>query len=125
MPALTGLGLAEFVMLRSASVALATAMVEVAVLFAGFVSWVVVATVVVSVMIVPAVVPAFTFNTTGKLAVAPGATFGFEQLIEPTVVQVHPAGTGARETNTVLAGMASVNVAEAQLLGPVLVTTCV
>ena len=59
-PALTGFGLAEFVMLRSAWPATATPMVEVAVLFRIFESSVVVCPVAVSVMMVPAAVPAFT-----------------------------------------------------------------
>jgi hypothetical protein len=83
------------------------------------VSCVVVATVAVSVMRVPPV----TFTTTVNVLVEPGATVGFEQLMEPVVVQVHPVGTGVSETNVVLVGMASVKVAPAQLLGPLLVTT--
>jgi hypothetical protein len=55
----------------------------------------------------------------------PGATLGFVQLIEPVVVQVHPAGAGLKENKVVSAGYASVNVAVPQLLGPLLVTTCV
>src|SRR5580704_10631961 len=109
-------------MLRSACVAPATAMVTVAELLLVLVSRVVVATVAVSVMMVPAAVPAFTATTTGKVLVEPGATVGLLQLMEPVVVQVHPAGTGVSETNVVLAGKASVKVAPAQLLGPLLVT---
>jgi hypothetical protein len=125
LPAFTGLGLALFVTAKSAWVALATPIFDVAVLFAVFVSCDVVASVAVSVMTVPAVVPAVTFTTTGKVLVEPGATLGFVQLIDPTVVQVHPAGTGLNETKVVFAGIASVNVAEAQLLGPLFVTTWV
>jgi hypothetical protein len=120
-PAVTGLGLAVLVILRSASVAVATPVVTVAVLLAVLVSWEVVATVTVSVMSVPPV----TFMTTGNVLVVPGATLGSEQLMEPVVVQVQPAGTGVSETNVVLAGKASVKLAVEQLLGPVLVTTCV
>jgi hypothetical protein len=123
-PASTGFGLAELVTLRSACVALATAMVTVAELLAVLVSRVVVATVAVSVMSVPAAVPAFTVTFTGNVLEEPGATVGFVQVMDPVVVQVHPAGTGVREVNVVLAGNASVKVAEAQLLGPLLVTTC-
>jgi uncharacterized membrane protein YccF (DUF307 family) len=125
LPAVTGFGLAELVTLRSACVAPATPIVTVAVLSAGFVSWVVVDTVAVSVMIVPAAVPAATFTITGKVLVEFGATVVSVQLMDPVVVQVHPAGTGVSETNVVLAGIASVKVAVEQLLGPVLVTTCV
>src|SRR5229473_3419245 len=124
-PAFTGFGLAEFVTLRSACVAPATAIMLVAELLFGFVSCVAVATVAVSVMMVPMGVPALTFTTTGNVLVEPGATLGLEQLMDPVVVHVHPAGTGLSETNVVLAGKASVKVALAQLLGPLLVTTCV
>ena len=122
LPAATGFGLAEFVTLRSACAAPATPIVTVAELLVWFVSLVVVATVTVSVMSVPATVPAFTFTITGKVEVDPGATLGLVQLIDPAVVQVHPAGTGLSETKVVLAGNASVKVALAQLLGPGLVT---
>jgi hypothetical protein len=124
-PAVTGFGLAEFVTLRSACVALATPIVTVAELLAVFVSLVDVATIAVSVMIVPAAVPALTVTTTGNVLIEPGATVGLVQLMDPAVVQVHPVGTGLSETKVVLAGNASVNVALAQLLGPELVTTCV
>jgi len=60
LPALTGLGVAEFVTLKSACVPEATAIVEVAVLLVTAVSRDVVATVEVSVRIVPAAVPAVT-----------------------------------------------------------------
>ena len=59
-PAVTGFGLAELVTLKSACPATATAMFTVAELSAGFVSCVVVAPVSVSLMILPAAVPAFT-----------------------------------------------------------------
>jgi UDP-3-O-[3-hydroxymyristoyl] glucosamine N-acyltransferase len=124
-PAVTGFGLAEFVTLRSACVVLATPIVTVAELLAVFVSLVDVATIAVSVMIVPAAVPALTVTTTGNVLIEPGATVGLVQLMDPAVVQIHPVGTGLSETKVVLAGNASVNVALAQLLGPELVTTCV
>jgi hypothetical protein len=60
LPAVAGFGLPELVTLKSACVPEATAMLAVAELSAGFVSFVVVAPVAVSVMIVPAAVPAFT-----------------------------------------------------------------
>ena len=91
----------------------------------GFVSDVAEAAVAVSVIIVPGPVPAFTLTTTGNVLVEPGATLGFVQLIDPAVVQLHPAGTGVNDTNVVFAGNASVKVALMQLLGPPLVTTCV
>jgi hypothetical protein len=78
-----------------------------------------------SVMMVFAAVPAATVTTTGNVLVEPGATLGLEQLMDPAVVQVHPAGTGVRETKVVLAGIDSVKVAVLQLLGPELVTTWV
>ena len=79
----------------------------------------------VSVMIVPAAVPPATVTTTGKVAVVPGATLEFVQLMDPVVVQVQPAGTGVSDTKVVFAGKASVKVTLAQLLGPWLVTVCV
>jgi len=106
-------------------VALATAIFTVAELLFVFVSRVVVVAVSVSVMMVPAAVPAFTVTTIGNVLVEPGATLGFVQLMEPLVVQVHPVGTGVSETKVVLAGMASLKLTVLQLLGPVLVTTCV
>ena len=124
-PAFTGFGLAEFVTPRSASPAVATPIFTVAELSLGFVSDVAEAAVAVSVMIVPGPVPAFTLNTTGKVLLEPGATLGLLQLIDPAVVQVHPAGTGLSDTNVVFTGKPSVNVALVQLLGPPLVTTCV
>jgi len=124
-PAFTGFGLAELVTLRSACPAVATPIFTVAELSLGFVSDVAEAAVAVSVIIVPEAVPAFTLTTTGKVLGEPGATLGFVQLIDPTVVQVHPAGTGLSDTNVVFTGKASVKVALVQLLGPPLVTTCV
>jgi len=124
-PAFTGFGLAEFVTLRSACPAVATPISTVAELSLGFVSDVAEAAVAVSVMIVPEAVPAFTLTTTVKVLDEPGATLGLVQLIDPAVVQVHPAGTGLSDTNVVFAGNASVKVALVQLLGPPLVTTCV
>jgi hypothetical protein len=59
-PALTGFGLALFVTLKSACAAEDTGMVTVAELLAAFVSRVVVATLTVSVMMVPPAVPAAT-----------------------------------------------------------------
>ena len=60
LPAVTGFGLPELVTLKSACVPDATAIFTVAELSNGFVSRVVVAPVSVSVIIVPAAVPAFT-----------------------------------------------------------------
>ena len=90
-PAETGFGLAEFETLRSAGVPLATGMLTVAELLFIFVSRVVVVTVSVSVIIVPAAVPAFTVTTTVKVLTEPGAKLG---LVQPVAkeVQVHPAG---------------------------------
>jgi hypothetical protein len=125
LPAVTGFGLAELVILKSAWVAPATAIFAVAELSAGLVSCVAEAAVAASVMIVPAAVPAFTLTTTGNVLEVPGATLGFVQLIDPVVVHVHPAGTKLSDTNVVFAGNPSLNVALLQLPGPPLVTTCV
>ena len=75
-------------------------------------------------MSVPPAVPAGTFTTTVNVPVEFGAMLGFVQLIDPVVVQVQPA-PAVNETNVVFAGNASVKVAPVQLLGPLLVTTCV
>jgi hypothetical protein len=127
-PAVTGFGLAEFVTLRSAWPAEATAMLTVAVLLARLVSRPVVATVAVSVMIVPAGVPALTVYVAVIVPVEPGGTLGLVQAMGEAGGQVHvppPAVTTATDTNVVFAGNASLNVAVLQLLGPVLVITCV
>src|SRR5580692_4988072 len=128
LPAVTGFGLPELVTLRSACVADVTAMVTVAVLFAELVSCDVVAPVSVSVIIVPAAVPAVTLYTAAIVPTEPGGTLGFVQLTGPVFGQVHvppPAVTTATDTNVVFAGVASVSVAVLQLLGPELVTVCV
>jgi hypothetical protein len=75
-------------------------------------------------MRVPAAAPLLTSTVTVNVLEAPGAMVDSVQLIEPVVVQVHPAGVGM-ETNVVFAGIASVNVPPAQLLGPLFVITCV
>ncbi len=124
LPAVTGFGLAELVTRRSACVAPATAIEDVAELSVVLVSREVVPAVAVSVMIVPAAVPAFTLNTTVNTADDPAATLGFVQELAGNPVQVQPAG-GVTDTNVVFAGIASVNVAVLQLLGPPLVTVCV
>jgi hypothetical protein len=103
-------------------------MFTVAELFAGFVSCDVVATVTVSLMIVPAAVPTFTLYIAVIVPVEPGGTLGFEQLTGPMFGQVHvppPVVTAATDTNVVLAGVDSVRVAALQLPGPLLDTVCV
>lgn len=60
LPAFTGFGLPALVTLKSACAPEATAMLDVPVLLLVFVSLLVVETVAVSVMMVPAVVPPFT-----------------------------------------------------------------
>jgi hypothetical protein len=57
-----------------------------------------------------------------NVLLAPGAIVGFVQLMEPVVVQVQPEGEVKGRTRVVLVGIASVKVALAQLLGPLLVT---
>jgi hypothetical protein len=117
------------VTIKSASVAVATTSAAVAVLFDVFESPVVELTVTVSLIAVPAAVPAVTFKITGKLA-DPTAKLGFVQLIVPALptvgrVQDHPLGIGVSETKVVFAGVISVKVAVAAALGPLLVNTCV
>jgi hypothetical protein len=127
-PAVTGLGLPEFVTLKSACVPDATAIVTVAELSAVFESCVALAPVTVSVIMVPAAVPAATLYTAVIVPVEPGGTLGFVQLTGPVFGQVHvppPVVTAATETNVVFAGVGSVKVAVLQLLGPELYTVCV
>lgn len=129
LPAATDVGAATLVTTRSACVERATTSAAVAVLFAELGSGVEEFTVTVSLMAVPAAVPAVTFKITGKLA-APEAKLGLVQLMVPALpaagrVQDHPVGIGVRETNVVSAGVASVKVAAAAGLGPALVSTWV
>ena len=128
-PAVTGFGLAASVTLKSACPAPATAMFTVAELSVRLVSWVVVAPVTVSLIIVPAAVPAFTLYTAVMVPVEPGGTLGFVQFTGAEFGQVHvppPEVTTATETNVVLAGIAvSLKVAVLQLLGPWLNTVSV
>lgn len=88
-------------------------------------SCVAVPTIASSVIRVPAVTPAPISTVTVNVLLAPGATVGIVQLIEPVVVQVQPAGAVNGRTRVVFVGIASVNVPLAQLLGPLLVTICV
>ena len=86
-------------------------------------------TVAVSLIAVPCTVPAFTFSTTGKLAV-PGAKLGLVQRMVPALpavgnVQDQPPGIGLSEKNVVFGGVASVKDALIAVLGPPLVTPCV
>ena len=127
LPAATELGEAEFVVTRSACVARATTSAAVAVLLARLGSVVDELAVAVSLMAVPAAVPAVTFTTTGKLAV-PGAKLGFVQVIVPALpaigrVQDHPLGIGVSWTKVVFGGVFSVKLALVAVLGPALVTT--
>lgn len=127
-PAFTGFGLAAFVTLRSACVAPATPIVTVAELFEELVSREAVATVAVSVMMVPDAVPVGTLYTAVMVAVEPGGTLGLVQETGEAFGQVQappPVVTAATDTKVVFAGVASLNVAVLQLLGPLLVTTCV
>jgi hypothetical protein len=127
-PAVTGFGLAEFVTLRSACVAEATAMLTVAELLFGLVSREVVATVAVSVMIVPAVAVPLTVYTAVIVPVEPGGTVALVHATGAVSGQAHvppPLFTTATDANVVLPGVASLNVPVLQLLGPELVTTCV
>lgn len=121
LPADTGFGLAEFVTLKSACPAPATAIFTVAELLFRLISRVVVVSVPVSVMMVPAAVPAFTFTVTTNVLTEPGRIVGS---VHPAAneVQVHPEGMDASETNVVLVGMASLKFTLLQALGPLLVT---
>ena len=128
LPAGSELGAATFVTTRSACTAVATTSAAVALLFARFGSVEEELAVTVSMINVPAAVPAFTFTTTVKVP-APGATLGFVQRIAPVaptagVMQDHPAGK-VIDWNAVFGGVFSVRFALVAALGPALVTTCV
>src|SRR5579863_6146817 len=118
----------EFVTLRSACAADVTAIFTVAVLLVVLVSLVADATVTVSVMMVPAAVPAATWYTTVTVPVEPGGTLGLVHETGALLGQVQvppPVVTTPTDTKLVFAGVGSVSVAVVQLLGPLLVTTCV
>jgi hypothetical protein len=80
-------------------------------------------TLAVSLIGVPAAVPAFTFTTYVMVAGAPGARLGSVQ-ISVIRVQVHPAGP-VSDTEMVFAGSALLRVTDVAALGPLLVTTWV
>src|SRR5882724_10665461 len=111
LPAATGFGDAESVVTMSACVASGTTSAAVALLLAAFGSATAELTLTVSLIAVPAAVPAFTFNAREKLP-DPGATLRLVQVMVPvppttgTVPQVHPAG-GVIDWNVVLAGVVS------------------
>src|SRR5882757_325484 len=126
-PALTLLADGVLVITRSACIAVATVVLVTAVLFVLLVS-VAELTVTVSVMVVPAGVPALTCTASVKV-VDPGTRLAIVHVsvpVPPTtrLLQAHPAG-GVNDRKFVFAGIASVNVTLAALLGPGLVRTCV
>jgi hypothetical protein len=86
--------------------------------------WFVAFTVAVSVMTVPAAVPAVTLYTTENVPDAPAPTVAAVQGLAGNPVQVQPAG-GVMETNVVFAGVASVKVPPVIAEEPLLVTTWV
>jgi hypothetical protein len=122
-PAATEAGAAEFVVTKSACVAVATTSLAVAVLLAAFGSETVELAVTVSLIAVPAGVPAVTVTTKLIVAGVAEARDGFVQVKVPTL-QVHPAGPFS-DTAVVFAGRASVTVTPVAVLGPALFTTCV
>jgi hypothetical protein len=124
LPAATEIGEAELAVTKSDCVERATTSVAVALLFPELGSVVEELMLTVSVIAVPAAVPAFTFTTTGKLAV-PGAKLGLVQAIVAPRTHAQPGGTGLRETNVVFAGTTSVKLTLLAVLGPALVTTWV
>src|ERR1700680_2475896 len=107
-PAATETGEAELVVIKSACVARATTSVAVALLLPALGSGGAELMVAVCVISVPGGVPAFTFITTGKLAV-PNAKLGFVQVIVPALptagsMHAHPPGIGLRDTKLVFWG---------------------
>jgi hypothetical protein len=82
-------------------------------------------TLAVSVITVPDAVPAVTFRTMLRLALALAAREATEQVIVVAVaLQLHPAGP-LPETYVVFAGIGSLNVAPGPAAGPLLLTTWV
>lgn len=121
LPAVTGLGLAEFAMLKSASPAIVTAMFTVTELSEGLLSLVSDDAVAVSLIIVPAPVGLITVYTAVIVTVEPGGTLGLVHATGVALGQVHvppPVVTAATDVNVVLVGVASLNFAVTQLLGP-------
>src|SRR5580704_14496957 len=128
LPAATGLGAAEFVVIKSACVTRATTSAAVALLLTELGSVTAELTLTVSLIAVPAAVPPFTFRASVKLP-DPGATLGLVQVMAPVpftagVTHDHPAG-GVIDWKVVLAGVVSVKLAVVAELGPEFVTTCV
>ena len=128
LPAATELGAAEFVVTRSAWAAVATTSAAVALLLARLGSVVEEFAVAVSLMAVPAAVPAFTCSTTVKLA-APGAKLGSVQVMVPADPAMgctqNQAPGAATDWKFVFGGVVSVKLAPVAVLGPLLVTTWV
>jgi hypothetical protein len=126
LPALTVDELAVFTTCRSESVATATVVVVDAELLVALSSRVFDDTEAVSVILVPLGVPAVTFSTIVKFAVADAASVAAEQVNVPPAgaVQLHPAA-GVMLTKLVFAGMVSVSTGLAASLGPLFVTACV
>jgi hypothetical protein len=115
--------------MRSASVFVATTSEAVALLLAKLGSVVEEVTVTVSLIAVPAGVPATTATAIEKLAV-PTAKLGLVQVMVPVLPTVgavhdHPVGRVPIEKKVVVGGVTSVIVAAVAALGPELVTTCV
>src|ERR1700728_1265180 len=128
LPAITGLGEAEFVTVISAPAVVPTTVDAEATLLAELGSLTEELTVVVPVMTVPFAVPEFTVTTIEKVAAVPPTMFKLVQTtlpVPPTEgrVQVQPTGADS-ETKVVFAGTASTSVALSAALGPLLVTSC-
>lgn len=103
-------------------------MLTTAALSRGFVSWVVLEPMSVSVMMVPAAVPRATRYFAVIVPTDPGGTLELVQEIGETGGHAQvppPVVTTATETKVVFAGVASVKVAELQFAGPLFVMVCV
>src|SRR3954454_22267456 len=105
-----------------------TVEVTLAVLFAVYGSLVLEPTVGVAVIVVPADVPAFTFNVIGMLTEAPEASEEPLQLMAPVpptagVMHVQPAG-GVMAWKVVFGGVVKLYVGVAAVVGPLFVIVC-
>jgi len=122
LPANTGFGAPTVDNATSACAAVPTTSVAVAE-FAPK-DWFEAFTVTVSLITVPAPVPALTLNTTENVPDDPAAAVVAVHGLAGNPAQVHPAG-GVIETKLVFAGVASLNVPFVMADDPVFVTTCV
>jgi hypothetical protein len=126
-PAITGSGLSELVIDRSAL--FPTAMPELALLLPGLGSGVTELTAAVSLIRVPTGVLVLTLTVNMKVPLTPLFKVAMVHVMAPVpptagVTHPHPTGTG-KDTNVVLAGVAPENVTAFAMAAPPLVAICI